>query len=199
MNDWKILQSGTQDGSPSAIPEPLCCTAASAIRAEPSVVLTSPQSSLSRSIRIAARPDTTFRYIATSSLVLDTTAPSNPRILLVQRAASDSYPNTWEPPGGGCGDTDETILHAARELREEARLEAARVIGHVGDPHTFTTSSRKPVCQFNSAEHVKTDGGAPLVAKLNAKEHQRFVWATEGEVITKKASNVGLDFVNADV
>jgi len=76
--------------------------------------------------------------------VSDTRIASNPHVLPLQRAASDEEPNKWEPPGGGCDDDDESILHAAaRELWEEAGLQAARIGGPVGDPYFFTLSDGK--------------------------------------------------------
>lgn len=78
---------------------------------------------VSKGAYLAARPGAPFDYIATGALVLDTTTVSRPRILLLQRAASDEDPNKWEPPGGACDDDDQSILHAVtRELWEEADL-----------------------------------------------------------------------------
>jgi 8-oxo-dGTP pyrophosphatase MutT (NUDIX family) len=125
---------------------------------------------------------------------------SNPRVLLLQRAASDEDSNKWEPPGGACDDDDESILHAAaRELWEEAGLQAARIGGPVGDPYFFTLCDGKKVCQFNFAVHVRTDSGTPLVVRLNPEEHQRFVWATEGEVQARKVDGIDLDFTREEV
>lgn len=54
-----------------------------------------------------------------------------PRILLLQRASTDSMPNLWEIPGGACDAEDESILHSvARELHEEAGV-VAKTIGPV--------------------------------------------------------------------
>jgi 8-oxo-dGTP pyrophosphatase MutT (NUDIX family) len=150
---------------------------------------------------LAARPTASFGYIATSTLVLDTRIASNPRVLLLQRAASDEDPNKWEPPGGACDDEDETILHAAvRELWEEAGLHAARIGGLVGDPYFFTLSDGKKVCQFNFAVHLRTDSAtSPLTVELNPEEHQHFVWATESEVKTREADGISLDFTREEV
>ena len=149
---------------------------------------------------LTACPEANFSYIATSTLVLDTRIASNPRVLLLQRAASDEDPNKWEPPGGACDDDDQSILHAAaRELWEEAGLQAARIGEPVGDPYFFTLSDGKKVCQFNFAVHVRTDSGTPSAARLNPEEHQRFVWATEGEVKAKKADGMNLDFTTGEV
>jgi 8-oxo-dGTP pyrophosphatase MutT (NUDIX family) len=149
---------------------------------------------------LTARPGASFSYIAISTLVLDARIASKPRVLLLQRAASDEDPNKWEPPGGACDDDDKSILHAAaRELWEEAGLQAAHIGGPVGDPYFFTLSDRKKVYQFNFAVHVRTDRGTPSVVRLNPEEHQRFVWATEGEIKARKADGMDLDFTREEV
>ena len=155
---------------------------------------------ISKRSYLDARPGASFSYIATSTLVLDTRIATNPRVLLLQRAASDEDPNKWEPPGGACDDDDESILHAAaRELWEETGLQAARIGGPVGDPYFFTLSDGKKVCQFNFAVHVRTVSGTPLVVRQNPEEHQLFVWATEDEVKVRKADGIDLDFTKDEV
>ena len=149
---------------------------------------------------LTSRPDASFGYIATSSLVLDTRIASTPRVLLLQRAASDGNPNKWEPPGGACEDDDESILHAAaRELWEEAGFQATHIGGLVGDPYFFTLRNGKKVCQFNFAVHIRVEGGFPSAARLDPKEHQRFVWATEDEIQAKKADGMDLVFTREEV
>ncbi|KAH7304738.1 NUDIX hydrolase domain-like protein [Stachybotrys elegans] len=149
---------------------------------------------------LAARKNASFGYIATSTLVMDTSIASSPRILLLQRAASDEDANKWEPPGGACDDDDETILHAAaRELWEEAGLQATHIGGQVGDPYFFTLDDGKKVCQFNFAVSLSADSVISSGVKLNPEEHQRFVWATESEVKARKADGVDLDFTRREV
>lgn len=149
---------------------------------------------------LTARPEASFGYIATSALVLDTRDASNPRVLLLQRAASDDDPNLWEPPGGACDDDDDTILHAAaRELWEEAGLQAARIAGPVGGPYFFTLDDGKKVCQFNFAVELRMEGAPLSKVKLDPEEHQRFVWATEFEIKSRKAGDIELEFTRDEV
>jgi 8-oxo-dGTP pyrophosphatase MutT (NUDIX family) len=149
---------------------------------------------------LSARPDASFGYIATSTLVLDTSA-AIPRVLLLQRAAEDEDPNKWEPPGGACDDDDPTILHAAaRELREEAGLRAVRMLKTIGEPYFFKLDDGKQVCQFNFAVVVKgADNKTQPAVKLDPKEHQQFVWATEEEVKAKTAGGINLEFTRDEV
>ncbi|KAI0096979.1 NUDIX hydrolase domain-like protein [Nemania sp. FL0031] len=145
-----------------------------------------------------AHPAASFGYVAASALVLDTGTGLDPRILLLQRAASDSDPHKWEPPGGACDDDDESILHAAaRELWKEAGLQAARIFGLIGT-YDFSISIGK-VRQFNFAVSIKTENGSPPIVKLNPKEHQRFVWATKSEVRAKKVNGIKLEFTAEEV
>ncbi|KAK4498723.1 hypothetical protein PRZ48_009233 [Zasmidium cellare] len=155
---------------------------------------------VSKDIYLGARPDASYNFVATASFVLDTESSGGPRILLLQRAASDSNPNKWEPPGGACDDEDETILHAAlRELREEAGLEGTHIDGAVGNPHFFVTRSGKRVCQFNFAVRVATGHGTPPVVKLDPEEHQNHVWATEHDVKARRVGDVDLEFTSDEV
>lgn len=149
---------------------------------------------------LVARPEASYEYIATSALVLDANTASEPRILLLQRAASDTNPNKWEPPGGAVDDEDESILHAvSRELWEETGLQTARIGGPIGEPHFFTRSNGGKVCRINLAVHVTTVLGSALAVRLDPKEHQRYVWATESEVRAGRAGTVKLDFVREEV
>ena len=63
-----------------------------------------------------------------------------PRLLLVQRAETDSYPGHWELPGGSWDVSDKVLQDSvARELREETGLLLISVVGQVLPCETFQT------------------------------------------------------------
>ncbi|KAI0974173.1 NUDIX hydrolase domain-like protein [Xylaria arbuscula] len=136
-----------------------------------------------------------------------------PRVLLVQRAPHDSMPLLWETPGGGCDDDDTTILHScARELKEEAGLDATSVGPLVRCPaasaeiatedgrgkeefefaeaigcHSFFTRRGKLVFKFYFMLEVKQ----PANVLLDPNEHVAYLWATEDEVRNKRMESEG--------
>ena len=148
-------------------------------------------------------------YIATGALTFD----SHSRILLIQRASTDSMPNLWEIPGGGCDEEDPTILYGlTRELYEEAGLIATKVGPLVGKGHVFATRGGKVVCKYNFVVEIDAaeDSGEPhdkhtgrdrngwVKVRLDPTEHQNYVWATEEEVRTGKLGGVELKFTKAE-
>ncbi|KAG9192542.1 hypothetical protein G6011_11276 [Alternaria panax] len=118
------------------------------------------------------------------------------RLLLVQRAAEErAFPD--EIPGGKVDDTDETILHAAaRELKEEAGLDTIRIQKKVTH---FTFVDEKP--------GRRTTTWLKLVFEMSVKnadnvvldrmEHQRFLFASEDEVVHDQAGDVKLRYISA--
>jgi 8-oxo-dGTP pyrophosphatase MutT (NUDIX family) len=143
---------------------------------------------------LASHPDARFNFLATGSIVFDHSTDV-PRILLVQRASSDSMPNLWETPGGACDDTDGSILQAvARELREEAGLEATSMVQQVGEPQLFTSRSGKKICKHYFLVTVKQEKDRPPQVTLDPDEHQSFVWASESEVRARRVGHVELAF-----
>ncbi|KFH47448.1 hypothetical protein ACRE_016390 [Hapsidospora chrysogenum ATCC 11550] len=86
---------------------------------------------------LASRPR--IQKLMTGAVVFRQAPPSNPtataadQVLVVRRAASDSYPGTWEVPGGSIDETDSTVIAGAvRELWEETGLRARHVPCAVG-------------------------------------------------------------------
>jgi 8-oxo-dGTP pyrophosphatase MutT (NUDIX family) len=149
---------------------------------------------------LSNHPGAKYKYIATGALVFENSNHTGPRILLIQRSKSDSMPSRWEIPGGGCDDDDKSILHAvARELWEEAGLNAASIGPLVGKPHFFVSRSGKQVCKFNFLVEVEQITKGRLEVKLNPVEHQSFVWANEEEVKARKVGDVELEFTTKDL
>lgn len=132
--------------------------------------------------------------------------PSEPKVLLIQRAMHDSMPGLWEIPGGACDPEDPSILHSvARELWEEAGLKAARIGPLVGGTdYLFLTSTGNLVCKFTFLVDVERNGPGPggggkgggraLEVKLDPREHQAYVWATEREVEIGWVGDIELRF-----
>ena len=130
--------------------------------------------------------ETELDGLATANVVFN----SEDKVLLLQRASSDSMPNKWELPGGAVDDDDPTIFHgAARELAEESGLIAKRFTHVVteGPDHepgqSFPNSTKTKVwCRFTF--HVEVD--ACDVVTLDPTEHQDFAWVLEHEVRERK-------------
>ncbi|RGP61755.1 nudix protein [Fusarium sporotrichioides] len=138
----------------------------------------------------------TWDSLATGALVFD----ASNRILLLQRAPDDSMPNKWEIPGGACDDEDESVLYGcARELWEEAGLEATH-IRHVipdnqdGKPGAVFTNrtGKRLFCKFSFEVDV-----ASTDVKLDPKEHQDYVWATEEEARQQRMGEREIPLTNA--
>ncbi|KAJ8123021.1 hypothetical protein ONZ43_g932 [Nemania bipapillata] len=133
--------------------------------------------------------DTSLHGICGGAFVFDDTG----RLLLVQRAAHDSYPLRWEVPGGTIDAEDESLLHGlVRELWEETGLRARCVAGVVGKGYTFLT--RRPVCVCKY--HFFVDVEAYDV-RLDPNEHAAFVWVTEDEAKAKKCGDIELVYTSS--
>ena len=136
-----------------------------------------------------------YRWLAVGAYVIDDARP--PRILLIQRAESDSMPGRWEVPGGSVDDEDATVLHGvARELFEEAGLRATEIGPRIGDDHVFMTRSGKLVCKFGFLVETKKGSDGKMHVKLDPNEHQNNLWVTEEEIRAYKTANVDLEFTN---
>lgn len=131
------------------------------------------------------------------------------RVLLIQRAETDSLPGKWEIPSGVVSNNiqkDATVTRAVvRELWEETGLIAKGLTRLVSPPHigseaavastpggeqvgegfVFSNSTNtKTFCRYVFEVEVEDEfeQGEGLSIKLNSWEHQDFVWAEEQEV-----------------
>jgi len=124
-------------------------------------------------------------------------SPSPPRLLLIQRAAHDAYPNVWETPGGSADPLPgvRVVAEAARELWEETGLRATAATALV-DSHTWMIDGDAArVCLklaflFEVEQGGDADGELGVV--LNPDEHQSFVWVTEEEARMNRCGNVDI-------
>ncbi|KAI1001774.1 hypothetical protein K3495_g6427 [Podosphaera aphanis] len=111
------------------------------------------------------------------------------RLLIVQRAASDSYPGCWEIPGGSCEATDPTILDGlAREVFEETGLQIT-AIRQVMDRDGRMILSRlgKRILKLEFEIEVQSTD----TVKLDPSDHQAYMWSTEEECRTER-HNIGI-------
>lgn len=157
-----------------------------------------------------APPNGTGSSISTSTTASLTSAPPpQPKILLIRRAPTDSFPLCWEPPGGGYDAADATILDAvARETLEETGLRISRFVKAISPFRVFQTglpAQRKTwrsLAVLVEAEGVgppdppppppspaaaSQDAGVPVskaaMVQLDAQEHCDFAWFSEEDVL----------------
>lgn len=153
---------------------------------------------------------------------------STPSILLVRRAATDSWPLLWESPGGTVDPEDESIIHtAARELHEEANLLVKHFyctiglgVDHADDISQFPVSTPEvaskqaqnrswmedDLCVFKETGDTwakvtfLVDAQNTDDVRVRADEHAEWRWATEEEVRRGSfADGAPLDFVSDGV
>jgi 8-oxo-dGTP pyrophosphatase MutT (NUDIX family) len=163
---------------------------------------------------IAGQPQG-FTHVAVAAAVFH-----QDRLLLVQRAETDSYPGHWELPGGSADPTDRSINESvARELFEETGLRMKRILTEILPPTTFSTGWGKrqktwlkvsflvEVTSESMArvEHEMEKQGQnqeltrkdsviavdPPAIKLHDKEHQKYVWISAEEVIRNRVAMPG--------
>ncbi|KAF7172092.1 hypothetical protein CNMCM5623_004369 [Aspergillus felis] len=124
------------------------------------------------------------------------------RVLLLQRAATDSYPGHWEGPGGMCERTDATLLAGvAREVFEETGLHVSKFVDLIAidEWSRMLQNELHRVAKFTFLVEVHEASGKAGVpsedvvvgvaperwedgVKLEQAEHQAFEWALEEEV-----------------
>ncbi|KAM0276732.1 hypothetical protein ACHAQH_006443 [Verticillium albo-atrum] len=138
-------------------------------------------------------PPNSHDGLATCALVFD----SQNRILLLRRAAHDSMPGLWEPPGGAADEPDGSLLvSCARELWEEAGLLATHIVrvasqgDGIAPGNVFGNRTGERVYRKFAFE-VGVSGA--LDVKLDANEHDAFVWIAEGDIRSGRAPGVDGD------
>ncbi|CAJ0540493.1 Ff.00g075780.m01.CDS01 [Fusarium sp. VM40] len=127
---------------------------------------------------------------------------TNPQgqILLLRRAAHDSWPLLWEVPGGCVDETDDDLIAAAvRELWEEAGLRANAVKAVVGlspatepipdDPLEKDLEVLDDMLVFRADDGVWgkltiwVEVESCEEVKIDENEHVEFAWVTEEEAL----------------
>ncbi|KAF1946840.1 hypothetical protein EJ02DRAFT_197846 [Clathrospora elynae] len=119
------------------------------------------------------------------------------KLLIVQRAADErAFPDLWEIPGGKVDDTDETILQAAaRELKEEAGLIATRVVRKVTQITFGERPGRSPTTWLKLVFEMDVESTDSVV--LDPVEHQKFLFASEEEIVNDVVGDVELVYISA--
>jgi 8-oxo-dGTP pyrophosphatase MutT (NUDIX family) len=153
---------------------------------------------------MAARPE--FEGFGVGAYIFSLADPT-PRILLLQRAWSDSMPGCWEGPGGACEpESDKTLLDSLiRETLEESGLHVSHVVDLVAVDcweHHRRSGGEIRIVKYSFIVEVyegsRDVGGQreptptpQIPIKLDATEHQTFDWATENNVQVSIQSTKG--------
>lgn len=135
-------------------------------------------------------------------------SPSPPRILLIQRALTDSMPGCWEGPGGASEPGEDITLldGVAREVLEETGLHVFRVVELVDVDcwtHTRRNGEKLRIAKYSFIVEVyeavrQTSQGMQrsvpreeIPVQLVESEHRAFDWATEEDVRDSLNSSEG--------
>lgn len=158
---------------------------------------------------IAARPEFEGFGIGGYIFSQNTRDPvSLPRILLLQRALTDSMPGCWEGPGGASEpEEDKTLLDGVvREVLEEAGLHVSRIVELVAvdswahkrrNGQTIRIVKYSFIVDVHESIRESPSGDSNAVycdeipVRLDAKEHQAFDWAVEADVRESMKPNSG--------
>lgn len=137
--------------------------------------------------------------IPVSHLLASAAVIHSKHVLLLQRAEHEFLPLRWELPGGGCEAHDASVIaSAARELWEESGLVAKNVIDVVGRYEWLHHGEVwRKITFLMGVEHDDQGKGRPRV-NIDPKEHARFVWATEEDVVRDKCGDISLNWTSDD-
>ncbi|KAM0259244.1 hypothetical protein ACHAQJ_003449 [Trichoderma viride] len=117
-------------------------------------------------------------------------ASKTPQILLLKRASHEPYfPNVFELPSGKVDPDDPTLKHALfREINEETGLDVAEILAEL-KPMIYTTekvvisaTGEKDIISKNAIQLNYVVLTSPGDVRLNANEHSKSCWASEGEL-----------------
>ncbi|KAJ5178683.1 uncharacterized protein N7500_001382 [Penicillium coprophilum] len=145
---------------------------------------------------VTARPE--FEGFGVGAYIFSHADPT-PRILLLQRALTDSMPGCWEGPGGACElETDGTLLDSlVRETLEESGLH----VSHISDlvavncwEHHRRCGGKIRIAKYSfivetqetsrrSAEKQQLVPTVQIPVRLERLEHQQFDWAIKEDVL----------------
>ncbi|KAJ5813233.1 hypothetical protein N7447_010256 [Penicillium robsamsonii] len=144
----------------------------------------------------AARPE--FEGLGVGAYIFSHADPT-PRILLLQRALTDSMPGCWEGPGGACElETDKTLLDSlVRETLEESGLHVSHIIDLVAVDcweHHRHNGGKIRIAKYSFIvevqETLRWSGGKQqsvptlqIPVQLERLEHQKFDWAIKEDVL----------------
>ncbi|KAJ5097872.1 hypothetical protein N7532_004873 [Penicillium argentinense] len=136
----------------------------------------------------AARPE--FESFAVGGYIFARHDPAKPRILLLQRAITDTMGGCWEGPGGASEpESDKTLLDGVvREVLEETGLHVSRIVDLVAvDSWQHLRRNRGDMLRIAKYSFIVDvyEGELPreqIPVRLEASEHQAFEWAVEEEV-----------------
>lgn len=188
--------------------EPLAIT----VTAGPPTLFTSDPSLKAYKVPMRAYLDTNpaFDHVAVGALVFNKTPghPDQDKLLILQRAPTDSFPLRWEVPGGAADFEDESLLHAlAREMWEESGLRAGHIGVRLEPEDVFFTRKSYRVVKYSFLVDVdasrgdpgdraleSTAPGGPYEITLDPKEHTAFMWVTEAEARAKKCGEVDIEY-----
>jgi 8-oxo-dGTP pyrophosphatase MutT (NUDIX family) len=139
----------------------------------------------------AARPE--FESFGVGGYIFSDES-ATPRVLLLQRAMTDSMPGCWEGPGGAYEPgIDGTLLDGvAREVLEETGLHVSRLVELVAVDswtHTRRNGSKFRIAKYSfivevyeSVRQSEMQEMQEMPVQLMASEHRAFDWATEEDV-----------------
>ncbi|RDK46564.1 hypothetical protein M752DRAFT_333103 [Aspergillus phoenicis ATCC 13157] len=125
----------------------------------------------------------------------------NNRVLLIQRASDDDYPNLWEVPGGEAHKEETLVQGAVRELREEAGLRASEVISMIGEfewvePELENPEHGERIWKIFMFLIAIDDADMQLEINLDPKEHQAYLWATETQIRESLCGTIQLEWMS---